>query len=166
MTIIRPLAAEDAAELLAFERENREWFRATVGDRGDLFFAEFADRHEALLAEQACGTSRFFLVRGDDGVLVGRVNLVDIADEVATLGYRLGLAHVGRGHAKAAVRLVLREAAALGIAVVRASVAEENLASQRVLAANGFVPVAGGPATVEVGGQLRALRHVARRLRP
>jgi hypothetical protein len=47
------LRPDHASADLAFERENRAYFAASVSDRGDEFFEHFADRHAELLAEQA-----------------------------------------------------------------------------------------------------------------
>ncbi|MFG1955235.1 hypothetical protein [Micromonospora sp. NPDC048830] len=49
------LAEHHAPALLRFERENRAYFARSVPDRGDAYFAGFAARHAALLAEQAAG---------------------------------------------------------------------------------------------------------------
>jgi ribosomal-protein-alanine N-acetyltransferase len=163
-TRIRPLTADDAVALLAFERANRQWFRASVPDRGDAYFADFPARHQALLDEQAGGTARFWLVRDRDDELVGRVNLVDIANGTATLGYRIAAEHAGLGHATRAVGLVLREASAMGLGTVQASTTIDNIASQRVLTAAGFLPVDRGPATLDVNGRSLPARHFTARV--
>jgi ribosomal-protein-alanine N-acetyltransferase len=135
------LRADHATALLAFELENRAYFAASIPDRGDAYFAEFDARHEALLAEQETGTIQFHLLLDGDEV-VGRVNLVDLAEGSADLGYRMAEKVTGRGVATAAVRAVLELAAAqYGLTSVRASTTIENRASQAVLARTGFVPV-------------------------
>jgi ribosomal-protein-alanine N-acetyltransferase len=157
---IRPLSAQDAHNVLEFEERNRGWFRSSVPDRGDGYFADYLPRHQALLDEQAAGVSRFWLVIAADGVIVGRVNLVDISTGAPSLGYRIGQEHVGRGYARAAVALVLREAERLGVQTVNASTTVDNLASQRVLAAAGFVKVPGEPSTLDVDdGDARPALH-------
>src|SRR5690348_16379935 len=52
---------DHAPALLAFERENRACFAASVPDRGDEFFAEIDARHAQLLEWQAAGTDYFHL---------------------------------------------------------------------------------------------------------
>src|SRR5258708_20426413 len=47
------LRLDHAPALLAFERENRAYFAASVPDRGDEFFAAFDPRYAQLLARQA-----------------------------------------------------------------------------------------------------------------
>ena len=134
-----PLAAEHADAVLAFETVNRAWFAASVPDRGDAFFADYPARHAALLALQEAGTDRFHLLLTDDDRVAGRVNLVDIRDGAAELGYRIGAAFAGRGLATDAVRRVCRLAAdAYALDRLRASVDHGNHASRAVLLRNGF----------------------------
>ncbi|MER7762756.1 GNAT family N-acetyltransferase [Streptomyces sp. NPDC097619] len=141
------LAAGHAAALLAFERENRAWFAASVPDRGDAYFASFAERHAALLAEQEAGLCRFHLLFDADGAVLGRINLVDLADGGAELGYRLAERATGRGLATAAVRRIcVRAAEDYGLTHLTAVTTEDNTASQRVLLRAGFAIT--GPATV------------------
>ena len=48
---LHPLTPQDEADVLAFEREQRAFFRGAVGDRGERFFADDPAVHAALLAE-------------------------------------------------------------------------------------------------------------------
>ncbi|GAB7181154.1 GNAT family N-acetyltransferase [Kitasatospora sp. Ki12] len=139
MLSLEPLRPDHAEALLAFERANRAYFARSVPDRGDAYFAEFPARHAALLAEQAAGTCRFHVVRDADGELVGRVNLVDLVDGSAEVGYRIAASAAGRGIATAAVAEVCRLAAdGYGLRALTAVTTVDNPASQTVLARNGF----------------------------
>ncbi|MFJ9454890.1 GNAT family N-acetyltransferase [Kitasatospora sp. NPDC101447] len=139
MLSLEPLHPDHAEALLAFERTNRAYFARSVPDRGDDYFADFPSRHAALLAEQGAGTCRFHVIRDADGALVGRVNLVDIADGTAELGYRVAEAAAGRGIASAAVAEVCRLAAGpYGLRSLTAGTSVDNAASQAVLVRNGF----------------------------
>jgi ribosomal-protein-alanine N-acetyltransferase len=89
MPDLQLLRLDHAPALLAFERENRAYFAASIPDRGDAFFAEFDARHAQLLALQAAGTDYFYLLVSEHGEVVGRVNLFNIADGSAELGYRI-----------------------------------------------------------------------------
>ncbi|GCE20855.1 GNAT family N-acetyltransferase [Dictyobacter kobayashii] len=133
---------DHAPALLAFERENRTYFAAIIPDRGDEFFTEFDTRHAQLLEWQAAGTDYFHLLVAERGEVVGRVNLVKVADGSAELGYRIAQKAVGQGLATAAVRKV-RELAATeyGLIRLRARVTLDNPASRKVLEHNGFVAV-------------------------
>src|SRR5438067_5235797 len=133
--------------LLAFERENRAYFAASVPDRGDEFFAEFDTRYAQLLAGQAAGTDYLHLLVAEGSEVVGRVNLTEVADGTAELGYRIAQKAAGQGLATAAVRKV-RELAATeyGLTRLRARVTLNNPASRKVLEHNGFV--AGGSLTL------------------
>ncbi len=142
MTILERLRAEHADALLAFERENRAYFARSVPDRGDAYFAGFAARHRALLAEQDAVTCHFHVVLDDRGELVGRVNLVDVRAGTAELGYRIGERFAGRGVATAAVGEVCRLAdVAYGLSSLTAVTTLDNPASMAVLGRNGFGPV-------------------------
>jgi [ribosomal protein S5]-alanine N-acetyltransferase len=133
---------DHAPALLAFERENRAYFAASIPDRGDEFFAEFDTRYAQLLEWQAAGTNYFHLLVTERGEVVGRVNLTEVADGSAELGYRIAQKAAGRGLATAAVRKV-RELAATeyGLSRLRARVTLDNPASRKVLEHNGFVAV-------------------------
>jgi ribosomal-protein-alanine N-acetyltransferase len=133
---------DHAPALLAFERENRAYFAASVPDRGDEFFAEFDTRYAQLLAWQAAGTDYLHLLVAEGGEVVGRVNLTEVADGSAELGYRIAQKAAGQGLATAAVRKV-RELAATeyGLSRLRARVTLDNPASRKVLEHNGFVAV-------------------------
>jgi len=129
-----------APALLAFERENRAYFAASIPDRGDAFFAEFDTRHSQLLKAQTAGTDYFYLLVTDGGEVVGRVNLLRVADGSAELGYRMAQKVAGQGLATAAVRKV-RELAATKYGLTRlcARVTLDNPASRKVLERNDFV---------------------------
>ncbi|MYR88597.1 GNAT family N-acetyltransferase [Streptomyces sp. SID685] len=139
MPELQPLRPDHAPALLAFERENRAYFARAVPDRGDEYFARFAERHRALLAEQEAGGCRFHVVTGPEGEILGRINLVDMADGGADLGYRIAERATGRGLATWAVReLCARAADVYGLTFLRAASRVENLASRAVLARTGF----------------------------
>ncbi|MFD3453301.1 GNAT family N-acetyltransferase [Streptomyces sp. NPDC058691] len=143
MIRLERLTAGHAGALLAFERVNREWFARSVPDRGDAFFAGFAARHRALLAEQDAGVCHFHVVLDERDELVGRCNLVDVADGAAELGYRVAESAAGRGVATAAVAEVCRLAVtAYGLRTLNAVASLDNAASRAVLAHSGFTAVA------------------------
>lgn len=132
--------ADHAEALLAFERENREYFGAVIPDRGDQYFAEFGARHAQLLEWQAAGTDYFHVLVTDAGEIVGRVNLVEVKDASAELGYRIAQAAAGQGLATAAVAEIRKLAVTTyGLTSLRAKVTLDNPASHRVLERNGFV---------------------------
>jgi ribosomal-protein-alanine N-acetyltransferase len=147
------LHAGHAPAVLAFELENRAYFAASISDRGDDYFDQFADRFDALLAEQEAGTCAFHVLVAEDGSVLGRFNLIDIEDHSAELGYRVAQHVAGHGVATAAVRELCRLAATrYGLRTLRAGTASQNVASQRVLTKAGFVPI--GPADLaHLGGE-------------
>jgi ribosomal-protein-alanine N-acetyltransferase len=150
---LKRLHAGHAPAVLAFELANRAYFAASVSDRGDEFYNQFADRHRALLAEQEAGIGAFYVLVAEDGSVLGRFNLYDFKDGTAELGYRVAQHVAGRGVATATVRELCRLAAAQhGLRTLRAATSRDNAASQRVLTKAGFVPV--GPADpADLGGK-------------
>lgn len=74
--------------VLAFELHNRDFFAQSISDRDDEYFAQFAERHNELLAEQQAGTSASYVLVEEDGTVVGRFNLYRIHDATAEVGYR------------------------------------------------------------------------------
>ncbi|MFB7916586.1 GNAT family N-acetyltransferase [Streptomyces sp. NPDC056061] len=141
MPELQRLRADHAPALRAFERENRTFFAASVPDRGDDYFIHFEARHAALLAEQSTGLGHFHLLVDADGAILGRFNLVDVANGSAELGYRVAEKATGRGLATTTVRRLCTLAAEeYGLTTLRAATTLDNPASRTVLARAGFVP--------------------------
>jgi ribosomal-protein-alanine N-acetyltransferase len=150
---LQPLHADHAPAVLAFELANRAYFAASISDRGDEFYDQFTARHHAMLAEQEAGLSAYYVLVAGDGSVLGRFNLYELGDGTASLGYRVAEHVAGQGVATAAVQELCRLAAARhGLHTLRAATSSENVASQKVLAKAGFVPV--GPADpADIGGK-------------
>ncbi len=153
MPELQPLRADHGAALLAFELANRAYFAASISDRGDDFFDQFAERLAALLARQEAGVGSYYVLVAEDGSVLGRFNLVFTGDGTAELGYRVAQDVAGHGVATATVREVCQLAAERhGLRKLRAAASRENLASQKVLTNAGFVPA--GPADpADIGGK-------------
>jgi ribosomal-protein-alanine N-acetyltransferase len=160
-TTIEPLSIGVGSELLTFERDNRAYFAKWVPDRGDEYFSQFQTRHLALLDEQSAGDCFFFVVRDETNRLVGRVNLVDVRDGSASLGYRIAREATGIGHAGRAVSSVKAFARERGLQTITAMTTLANDGSQRVLERSGFCRVAGSPATVLQNGVEYEILHYA-----
>jgi [ribosomal protein S5]-alanine N-acetyltransferase len=139
MPEIQRLRPDHAAALLTFEQENRAYFAASIPDRGDDFFAQFAARHQELLDEQDAGNGHFHVVL-EGGAVVGRINLVGVADGAAELGFRMAEKSAGHGLAQWAVWQIFELAVAeYGLTALRARATVRNAASRAVLARTGFV---------------------------
>ncbi|MFC5830550.1 GNAT family N-acetyltransferase [Nonomuraea insulae] len=153
MPELQRLRADHPPAVLAFELANRAYFAASISDRGDDFFDQFADRHSELLAEQETGIGAYYVLVAEDGSVLGRFNLFRLKDGTADLGYRVAQHVASRGVATAAVRELCRLAMARhGLRTLRAATSRNNAASQRVLIKAGFVPV--GPADpADLGGK-------------
>ena len=145
MPELQPLRASHAQAVLAFELANRGYFAGFISDRGDDFFEQFTERHQAMLAEQEAGHCAYYVLADEDGSVVGRFNLYDIKDGMAVLGYRVAQHVAGRGVATAAVRELCQLAAARhGLHMLKAATTRDNVPSQKVLTKAGFVPVGPG----------------------
>jgi ribosomal-protein-alanine N-acetyltransferase len=150
---LQRLRADHAPALLAFELANRAYFADFISDRGDEYFDQFTERHSALLAEQEAGVCACYVLVGEDGSVLGRFNLYDLADSTAVLGYRVAEHVAGRGVATATVRELCSLAAAqYGLRTLKAAVTRENVASQKVLTKAGFLP-AGPAGPADLGGK-------------
>jgi [ribosomal protein S5]-alanine N-acetyltransferase len=142
MPELQSLRLDHAQALLAFEQENRAYFAASIPDRGDDYFTNFDARHSELLGEQAAGLHYFHVLVGSGGEVLGRINLIDVADGSAELGYRIAEKAAHQGLATTAVHQVCALAAAeYGLTTLRAATTIDNAGSRAVLARTGFVPV-------------------------
>ncbi|MFI5907847.1 GNAT family N-acetyltransferase [Dactylosporangium sp. NPDC051541] len=150
LSSLEPLRADHAPAVLAFEVANREYFAASIADRGDDFFDRFPLHFAELLDEQDAGRCACYVLVDEDGAVLGRFNLYYLDSATADLGYRVAEHAAGQGVATATVRELTRLAADRhGLRTLRAGTSERNIASQKVLLKAGFVFV--GPA--EVGGK-------------
>ena len=153
MPDLQRLHADHATQVLAFELTNRAYFSTFISDRGDDYYAQFAERHSVSLAEQEAGIGAFYVLVAEDASVLGRFNLYFAGDGTAQLGYRVAQHVAGRGVATATVRELCRLAATrYGVRTIKAATSHQNIASQRVLTKAGFVPV--GPAgPADLGGK-------------
>jgi [ribosomal protein S5]-alanine N-acetyltransferase len=150
---LKPLTAGDAPAVLAFELANRAYFAAAVSDRGEEFFDQYTDQHNAMLAEQEAGIGAYYVLVAADGSVLGRFNLYRIQDGTADLGYRVAQHVAGRGVTTATVLELCQLAAARhGLRTLRAATSRDNAASRKVLTKTGFVPV-GLADPADVGGK-------------
>jgi ribosomal-protein-alanine N-acetyltransferase len=153
MPELQRLRPDHEGPVLAFETANRCYFAASISDRGDEFFENYAQRHRELLADQQAGKRAFYVLVADDGAIIGRFNLVFVEEGVAEVGYRVAQRVAGQGVATAALReLCLLAGSRHGVKILRAAASSANLASQKVLLKAGFIPI--GPADPsELGGK-------------
>lgn len=153
MSELELVRAEHGLAILAFERENRDYFAESISDRGDEYFDQFELRHDELLAEQASGLGANYVLVDDDGSKVGRFNLYRPQNGVADVGYRVAQRATGRGLATAAVRELCQLAASRHeLRVLKAATSDHNVASQRVFIKCGFTR-SGAAIPTDIGGQ-------------
>ncbi|GAA0398298.1 GNAT family N-acetyltransferase [Paenibacillus motobuensis] len=154
------ISQANAKEILEFEKENRDFFEAFVPSRGDEYYqpAIFQEIINSLIEEQLQDLCYMYVIRNQEGEMVGRINIVDIVQEKcrrAELGYRIGQKHGGKGYATAAVKLAINEAFERHrIEQLEAGTSPSNRGSQIVLIKNGFEFVRREGQAVQVGDRL------------
>lgn len=158
MIALAPVAHADRAALLAFELANRAFFEANINARAATYYSVdgVAQAIQAGIDDAAADRGYQFLVKSANGDILGRINLRDVArghSPSATLGYRIGEAHGGQGHASAAVRALLDIAfGELGLLRIAASARVSNLGSVRVLQRTGFDEVGVAARSFQLAG--------------
>jgi len=141
MSTIRPLQLADARLIFAAVDCSRDALRRWMEWYHDDYSLSDAEAWiKQTLAEQDERKAFHFAITEADGHLVGVLGLEGISpDNRAMLGYWVATPVAGRVVATRSVTDVLRWAQQeTGIRIVWAVVAESNIASQRVLEANGF----------------------------
>lgn len=163
-----PPTAAVADELLRFETANRAFFEAHVNARPASYYSPEGVRAAIALAEREAAEDRGyqFLVRGESGELLGRVNLIGVRRahfHCADLGYRMAEAACGRGIASEAVRMVLDKAfGELDLRRLEANARVSNEGSIRVLRRNGFREFGRSTRSFELGGVWHDRLHFER----
>ncbi|MCP8617943.1 GNAT family N-acetyltransferase [Salirhabdus salicampi] len=139
---LEKLQRNDAKMLYEFELKNRDFFEKMVPSRGEEYynFETFTLRHESLLDEQTKGLSYYYLIKNETGLILGRMNLVDIdkSRNLGYIGYRVGEKYTGKGIANRALKLLLDTLNKQGIKQILAKTTTNNIASQKVLEKSGF----------------------------
>lgn len=131
---------EDAADLLVFETQEREWFEQYIEARSERFYTlEGITRHIIeCLALNAQRRMKPLLIR-DKGILIGRANLRDMHNGHGKVGYRIAKQACGQGVAQRALQHLINEASCVyRLHTLTAVVSLENGASQHMLEKTGF----------------------------
>lgn len=145
-TAIRPLEAGDLPALVEARVRNREFLTEWEPTRDESFFTVAGQARELALDDAAWRTATGFpfaiLDASDGDRLIGRVALANVVRGVwqnATLGYWVSKDVGSRGHATAAVRLVLHFAFDVaGLHRVQPAIMPRNARSRRVVEKCGF----------------------------
>ena len=159
MASCRLITLDDVPVLADLVRANRDFLAPWEPIRSPEYFT-VAGQHAAIavsLAEHDRGRGLPCVILDGDGAVVGRVNLNNIvrgAFQSGSLGYWIAESAGGRGIATAAVRDIVRKAfAELGLHRIQADTLVHNVASQRVLARNGFVRIGLAPRYLKIAGR-------------
>jgi len=137
--VIRLLGADDAEELAAVYRANRDFLRPFEPARDEAFFTVERQRERI---EQSLEGDRWMWGIVEDGAIAGMIALNDVlrgALQLANVGYWVARQHNGRGLASAALAEVVEFAfGEAQLHRLEAGTQPDNVASQRVLERNGF----------------------------
>ena len=98
------------------------------------------------VADQETGVLHFHVLVDDDDRVIGRVNLVDVADGSAELGYRIAESATGRGLPRRPCSNWSPGVCDHGLTELRAGTSAANKASRTVLERTGFAQL-GEPTT-------------------
>jgi [ribosomal protein S5]-alanine N-acetyltransferase len=154
--MIRPLRPEDAEELAAAYRANREFLAPFEPVRPDSFFSAEGQR-ERIEQRAAGGIHQFAILDGD--AIAGTLNSSNVRRDdfqSGSIGYWVDGSRNGRGLATAAVGDAVRYAfGELGVHRLEAATLVDNLASQRVLEKNGFERIGLARRYLRIAGEWR-----------
>lgn len=159
MTVTRPLSLDDVPRLAELVTTNRDFLAPFEPDREEAWFTPAGQA--AVVRETLEGAGRGTVVPrvvlDGDGAVVGRVNLNNVVRgpfQSCSLGYWLDERSTGRGLASAAVAEMLDLAfGELGLHRVEAGTLVDNVASQKVLARNGFERFGLAPRYLRIAGR-------------
>jgi ribosomal-protein-alanine N-acetyltransferase len=158
--VLRPLGADDAAELAHAYTRNREHLSPWEPRRAADFYTVAGQvvRVRDQLAQREAGRLMPWLL-ADGKRVVGAMNLSNItfgAFRSGNLGYWVDAAYNGRGLATGAVEAVCQAASErLGLHRIEAGTLVRNLASQRVLGKAGFELIGTAPRYLHIDGEWR-----------
>lgn len=144
-------------EIYAFELTNRAFFEKSVPSRGDLYYDldTFHGFMEELIREDEAGMCCMRIMRNEEGIVVGRVNVTNIENKSGEIGYRIGEMHCGKGYAKEGIRLMILEVKAnLQLESLEAATSTKNIGSQIALLKNGFEFLSRKNEALHLNGQL------------
>ena len=155
---VRLVEVADAAALAQLLRADRDFLAPWEPVRSPAYATEEMQRAELTRVLERYGQGTVFpYVITLGGQVVGRVNVNDVvrgAFQSGHLGYWVGQAVNGRGVATAAVGAVVRRAfGELGLHRLQAGTLVHNVASQRVLARNGFTVIGLAPQYLRIAGR-------------
>ena len=156
---VRLIDPSDDERLASLLTENREFLAPWDPVRPDSFFTVAGQRSAvtAGLTSHGRGESMPLVILDDGGDVVGRITLSGIvrgAFQSCAMGYWVARSSNGRGYASEAVASALQIAFGdLGLHRVQAETLMHNIASQKVLARNGFERFGLAPQYLRIAGR-------------
>jgi [ribosomal protein S5]-alanine N-acetyltransferase len=129
-------------QLLEFETKNKRWFEQLIAARAPDFYSEAGITQHIRECTQGYQNGKFFagiVVHNEQ--IIARANLKDILiGQSAQVGYRVAQQYCGKGVASFALQQLIKTAqVGFKLKQLSAQVLENNPASIRVLAKQGFI---------------------------
>jgi [ribosomal protein S5]-alanine N-acetyltransferase len=158
---IRPVELDDAPALSALYVRNRAFLEPYEQPRDEHFYTVDGQRERTRLALRFARQGqllRFVVLDADDEIagVIAIENVIRGPAQSASVGYWISQDRNGLGLATAAVADVVRIAfGELGLHRLQAGTLVDNLASQRVLAKNGFERIGVARRFLHIGGAWR-----------
>jgi len=134
-----PFALADADELFLIRGDEEAMLHWDWP--ADKTRAETAFVARQMLDDVDAGTARIWTVRLDKGDFIGVVDLSEIANSEADLGFMIRRDTWGKGFAFGACTLALLNARAMNLRRLKARIHADNLRSRKLLLRLGFSPV-------------------------
>lgn len=159
--MIRPVTLDDVKALTELVIRNRAFLAPFEPPRSERFYTVAGQRErteQALLFAEQGRLFRFVILDADEQLagVIAVENVIRGPAESATVGYWVSQDRNDRGLATAAVRDVVRIAfGELELHRLQAGTLVGNVASQRVLANNGFERIGVARAYLHIGGAWR-----------
>jgi [ribosomal protein S5]-alanine N-acetyltransferase len=134
-----PFSLSDAGELFQIRGDEdamRYWDWPADETLNDT---EFVAR--GMLEDMSAGTAKIWTVRLSDGTFVGVVDLSEIANGEADIGFMIRRDHWGKSYAFGACTLAIVNAQAMKLRRLKARIHADNQRSRKLLQRLGFSPV-------------------------
>jgi [ribosomal protein S5]-alanine N-acetyltransferase len=156
---VRLLTTDDAPVLAELVTANREYLAPWEPLRGEDYFTVAGQlvRIDNALDGYRQGNTLPCVIVDDTGAVLGRITLNGIVRgpfQSCSVGYWVSQSATGRGLATAALGDIIGLAfGQLGLHRIQAETLLDNVASQRVLARNGFVHIGMAPSYLKIDGR-------------
>ncbi len=152
---IEALSKNHSDQLFMFEIQNRLWFESLIEPRDSEFYTKQGfDRHINEEINKANSGTTFSGVLVKSNRIVARANLREIADNSASVGYRVSKEYTSQGCASFCLSSLIKIARRdFPVDFLEAKVLDNNPASKHILLKHGFKAIETIPSAVILNGR-------------